>query len=74
MNSLLEPGGNPPDPPLEAWLADGEDALGPACASSGLCIWPGPVMRGNLGQASCTNAGTNAIAPAELVISAEPSY
>ena len=21
MNSLLEPGGNPPDPPLQAWLA-----------------------------------------------------
>ena len=27
---LLEPGGNPPDPPLRAWLADGEEALGPA--------------------------------------------
>ena len=35
---LLEPGGNPPDPPLQAWLAGGEEALGPAC-TSGLGRW-----------------------------------
>ena len=29
FNSLLEPGGNPPDPPLQAWLADGGYTLGP---------------------------------------------
>ena len=36
---FLEPGGNPPDPPLQAWLAGGGEGLG-------------PVMQKNLGQAS----------------------
>ena len=30
---FFQPGGNPPDPPLQAWLAGGEEALGPACTS-----------------------------------------